>query len=112
MPQKLLGRRSVLSAKKNKGKFTWQDCSLLAPSRSRCGGWGGTSKGDSLKSGAEPRHPGGGEREALGRGQVEGRVDRVQGRLWKKGRPAPTDASRVVRRAVGGHVSAMVMGAL
>lgn len=39
-------------------------------------------------------------------------MDRVQGRLWKKGRAAPTDASRVVRRAVGGHVSAMVMGAL
>lgn len=75
MPQKLLGRRFVLSAKKNKGKFTWQDRSLLAPSSSRCGGWGGTSKGDGLKSGGEPGHPGGGEREALGRGQAEGRVD-------------------------------------
>lgn len=57
MSQKLLGRRTVLSAEKNKGKFTWGDCSLLAPSRSPCGGWGGTSKGNRLKSGAEPGHP-------------------------------------------------------
>lgn len=102
VPQKLLGRRSVLGARKNKGKFTWQDRSSPALSCSQCGGWGGTSKGESLKSGAEPGRPGSEEREALGRGQAEGRVDRVQGRLWKKGRAAPPDAAGAARRAPRG----------
>lgn len=55
-----------------------------------------------MKSGAEPGRPGSEEREALGRGQAEGRVDRVQGRLWKKGRAAPPDAAGAARRAPRG----------
>lgn len=72
-----------MGARKNKGKFTWRARPSPARSGSQCGEWGGTSEGQSLKSGAQPGRPGSGEPEALGRGQAEGRVDRVQG--WKKG---------------------------
>lgn len=100
------GDGPVFSATKNKGKFMWRDCSVLAVPGSRCRGWGGTSKGDGLKSRAAAGHPGSGRLWEEVR-QRAGWIEFRAGSGRKDARPR-----QMLLALFGGHVSAMVMGVL